>query len=244
MLYIIGIGLNDEKDITVKGLEAIKNCDKIYLETYTSKLQCSVEELEKFYENDIIKADRKLVEQSGEILEKAQKQHVALLVMGDIFSATTHFQIYKEAKEKNIDVKTINNASILNAVGQTGLQLYKFGRTASIPFHNKDVTAPYEVYKNNQKIGLHTLFLLDLKPDEEEYMTIGEAIQYLLRVSEEDFTRQTLCIGCARLGSNDATIKAGNAEELENEDFGMPPYSLIIPGEMHFLEEEALQLWQ
>ena len=35
MLYIIGIGLSDEKDITVKGLEAVKKSDEIFLETYT-----------------------------------------------------------------------------------------------------------------------------------------------------------------------------------------------------------------
>ena len=49
MLYIIGIGLSDEKDISVKGLEAVKKCSKVYLESYTSLLQCSLEDLEKFY---------------------------------------------------------------------------------------------------------------------------------------------------------------------------------------------------
>lgn len=38
MLYIIGLGLNDEKDITVKGLEAIQKCDAVFLEAYTSIL--------------------------------------------------------------------------------------------------------------------------------------------------------------------------------------------------------------
>lgn len=38
MLYIIGLGLADEKDITVKGLEAVKSCARVYLEAYTSIL--------------------------------------------------------------------------------------------------------------------------------------------------------------------------------------------------------------
>ena len=38
MLYFVGLGLGDEKDITVKGLEIVKKCDKIYLENYTSVL--------------------------------------------------------------------------------------------------------------------------------------------------------------------------------------------------------------
>ena len=49
MLYLIGMGLSDEKDISLKGLEAVKKSDKVYLEYYTSKLSCSKEDLEKFY---------------------------------------------------------------------------------------------------------------------------------------------------------------------------------------------------
>ena len=47
-LHLIGIGLSDEKDISVKGLEVVKKCDIVYLENYTSKLQCSLENLKKF----------------------------------------------------------------------------------------------------------------------------------------------------------------------------------------------------
>ena len=49
MLYMIGIGLGDEKDITVKGLEIVKSCDYIYLENYTNFFSVSVKDLEKFY---------------------------------------------------------------------------------------------------------------------------------------------------------------------------------------------------
>ena len=38
MLYFIGLGLGDAKDISVKGLEAIKKSKRIYLEAYTSLL--------------------------------------------------------------------------------------------------------------------------------------------------------------------------------------------------------------
>lgn len=38
MLYVVGLGLGDEKDITVRGLEAVRRCDKVYLEAYTSLL--------------------------------------------------------------------------------------------------------------------------------------------------------------------------------------------------------------
>ena len=38
MLYVVGLGLGDERDITVRGLEAVRKCDKVYLEAYTSLL--------------------------------------------------------------------------------------------------------------------------------------------------------------------------------------------------------------
>ncbi|MFC1648488.1 diphthine synthase [Nanoarchaeota archaeon] len=241
MLYLIGIGLNNEKDITVKGLEAVKKCQHIYLENYTSLLQCSKEDLEKFYNIKITKANRALVEQSEEILGRAKEQDVALLIIGDVFSATTHFQIYKEALEQGIQIEVIHNASVLTAVSQTGLQLYKFGRVASIPFNNKDIKVPFEILKDNQGLGLHTLFVLGLESEEDKYMTVQQALSYL---QQSDLVNEkTMFIGCARLGSNDALIKAGTAEQLMKVDFGKPPHCVIIPGNMHFLEEEALELW-
>lgn len=30
VLYMIGLGLCDERDITVRGLEAVKKCDKVW----------------------------------------------------------------------------------------------------------------------------------------------------------------------------------------------------------------------
>lgn len=46
VLFMIGLGLSDEKDITVKGLEAVKNSTKIYLEAYTAILMVNKEKLE------------------------------------------------------------------------------------------------------------------------------------------------------------------------------------------------------
>ena len=38
MLYLIGLGLSDETDITVKGLEIVRKASRVYLEAYTSIL--------------------------------------------------------------------------------------------------------------------------------------------------------------------------------------------------------------
>jgi len=251
-LYIIGIGLNDEKDITVKGLDAVKKADFVYLESYTSKLSVGVDKLEKFYKKKIILADRELVEKESEktIIHNAKQKTVAFLVIGDAMSATTHIDLMLRAKEEGVRTEIIQNASVLNTVGVTGLQLYKFGKTGSIPFEDKGFKpeTPYDIIKQNQKIQAHTLLLLDLRPAENKYMTVNQAIEYLLSIEEKRkekiFTEKTFCVGCARLGNLNQTIKSGTAKELMKETFGEAPHCLIIPSKMHFMEEEALKMWK
>src|SRR3989338_2767268 len=246
-LTLIGIGLSDEKDITIKGLEAVKDADVVYLETYTCLLQVSIEKLEEFYNKKIIRAHRDLVENKVEqtILHDAKTKKVVFLVIVDIFGATTHVDLVTRAKQENIKVGYIHNTSILTAVGETGLELYKFGKVTSIPFDNHHVETPYNVLKENQKMSLHTLFLLDLKPEENKFLTIPLAIEYLLRLEElkkqNIITEKTLFIGCARLGSKDSTIKVGSAKQLQSFNFGKAPHCIIIPSNLHFVEEEFLE---
>src|SRR3989344_4791719 len=109
MLHLIGIGLNDEKDISVKGLEIVRKADVVYLEEYTSKLQCSVKKLEKFYGKKIILASRDLVEKGKKILDKAKNKKVAFLTIGDVFSATTHIDLFLRAKKRKIKVEVVYN---------------------------------------------------------------------------------------------------------------------------------------
>ena len=250
-LFLIGLGLSTEKDITVRGLEAVQNSDLVYLEDYTSLLQCSFADLEKFYGKRIIRADRNQSEQGiNHILEQARTQNVAFLVVGDPLSATTHVGIIKQAHDLNIPLEIIPNASVLTAVGMTGLQLYKFGKTTSIPFveDHPHLETPYNVIKENQSLGLHTLCLLDLKPEQNKFMTVPEAIMVLedieQRKQEKIINENTLIVGCARLGSKGQIIRIGTASELKAIDFGKPPQCLIIHGKLHFAEEEMLGLWK
>ena len=249
-LNLIGLGLNDEKDITLKGLELVKKADFVYLESYTSKINCNISYLERLYGKKIILADRKLVEMDAEktILQQAREKEVAFLVTGDVFSATTHMDLYLRAKKLGIKTRIIHNASVFTAIGITGLQLYKFGKITSIPIENENVETPYDVLKSNQKNNLHTLFILDLKPDSNDSLTVNDAIRYLLKVDlkrgERVFTDNILCIGCAKLGSLDQIIKAGKANDLLKENFKNGMHCLIVPSKnLHFMEEEALRLY-
>ncbi|XLS46062.1 hypothetical protein HN51_002927 [Arachis hypogaea] len=174
MLYIIGLGLGDERDITMRGLEAVKSCEKVYMEAYTSLLSFGLDShglsnLEKLYGKSITLADREMVEEKAHhILEEARHSHVAFLVVGDPFGATTHTDLVVRAKKMGIHVQIVHNASVLNAIGICGLQLYRYGQTVSIPFFT-DSWRPdsfYEKIHSNRTMGLHTLCLLDIRVKE------------------------------------------------------------------------------
>ena len=265
-LHMVGIGLCDEQDITLRGLNILKNCARVYLENYTSIQQSNIQKLEELIGKKIVFADRDFVESKTDIiLEGCDKKEIAFLVVGDPFGATTHLDLLLQARKKGFTVKIVHNASILNAVGIVGLNLYKYGQTTSIVFpeENYEVRTHYDVLKENSSRGLHTLCLLDIKmkePSKENlrlgkkqaekprFMTVNQAIENLLyvesKLKEGVFTQDTLCIGCARIGCSDFEIHAGTAQELLKKDFGDPLHSLIIPGKMHFLEEEALEMWK
>jgi diphthine synthase len=85
VLYLIGLGLCDEKNITLRGLEYIKSSDYIYMEYYTSILSVDKSKLESLYEKQIILAEREMIESNSEILSKVKEHKVSLLVVVDPF---------------------------------------------------------------------------------------------------------------------------------------------------------------
>ena len=252
VLNIVGIGLSDEKDITVKGLDIVKKSDLVFLESYTSKLTVPIANLEKLYGKKIELADRKFTEIDAEekLLKPAKSKEVTLLIIGDILSATTHVDLVLRARKMKVKVNLIHNASVLTAIADTGLILNKFGKTISIPFIHEgyEPETPYTTLAENQSIKAHTLFLLDLKPEENKYITIADGIRYLQKLEIRNgkglFKDSTLCVGCARLGSPDAKIIVGKAKDLLTKDFGAPIHCLIVPAKLHFMEEDALEQWK
>lgn len=264
MLYLIGLGLSHETDITVRGLETVKKCKRVYLEAYTSILMAADQaSLEKFYGHEIILADRELVESGADqILAGADKDDIAFLVVGDVFGATTHTDLVLRANELGIPYESIHNASVMNAVGACGLQLYQFGQTVSLVFFT-DTWKPDSFYNKimeNRRIGLHTLLLLDIKVKEQSienmargrliyepprYMDIATAAQQLLEIEElrgeNAYTPETPCVAVSRLGSPTQTFRAGSLSQMTEYDAGEPLHSLVILGrQVHELELDYL----
>ncbi|CAD6192277.1 unnamed protein product [Caenorhabditis auriculariae] len=272
VFYLIGLGLGDVEDITVKGLNIVKKCSRVHLEAYTSILCYGLDKskLEEFYGRPVIEADRTAVEQnSEEILKGADVEDVALLVVGDPFGATTHADLVLRAKQSGIQVRVIHNASIMNAVGCCGLQLYNFGETVSIVMwlDGWEPDSYYDKIAGNKNSGMHTLCLLDIKTKEQtvenmmrgrkiyeppRYLTCSEAAQQLLTICERRsekgeapvLNENTMVVGLARVGWDDQKTVYCTLKEMASLDMGSPLHSLIIPGQTHPLEVDLLDTFR
>jgi len=249
-LVFVGLGLFDEMDISLRGLEEIREAEAVFAEFYTSLMAgLSVIKLEKLIGKGVSVVSRHhLEEENGQmILQEAEKRKTVLLVPGDPLIATTHVDLRIRAEKLGIKTRIVHGASIVSAViGLSGLQNYKFGRSVTVPFPEEDFTSetPYLVIKENRKMGLHTFCFLDAIVEEAKYMTVKEGLQALLTVEKRKrnnvVTSNTLVVGIARAGSKDPTVKADYAKKVMTYDFGKPPHSIIIPGKLHFMEAEAL----
>jgi len=247
-LVFVGLGLHDEKGISLKGLEETKTADHVFMELYTSLLpDFSLKHFETLSSKQVQLVSRSnLEEENGAlILNAAEKGKTVLLVPGDPFIATTHVTLRIEAEKRGIQTRIIHGASIISAIiGLSGLHNYKFGKTVTIPFPENFSETPYNVIAQNKKLGLHTLCLLDIKADEKRFLNIPKGLELLLRIEQKRkkkvTTPNTLAIGVARVGSQAPVLKADFIRKLLNYDFGEPPHSLIFPGKLHFMEAEAL----
>ena len=235
MLYLIGLGL-DKNDLTFAALEIIKQCKKVYLENYTTKLPYKKAELEKLIKKKIIEADRKLVE-SNFFVKEAKKQNIALLIYGDPLAATTHIILMTELKKAKIKIKILHNASIFNAISQTGLQLYKFGKTTSIPKWQKsfEPISFYNIIKENLSIGAHTLLLID------KGLCLKDAFKELKKASNKELDDKIIII-CSQLGTSEQKIVNGKFKDLIKKVPKIKePFCIIIPGLLHFTEFEFIK---
>ena len=249
-LFFVGIGLHDEKGISLRGLEEAREADAVFVESYTSLMpQLSLQELERLVGKHVSEVSRQDLEQEEGriILDEASKGKAALLVPGDPLIATTHVDLRIRAERRGIRTRVIHGASIISAaIGLSGLQNYKFGRSVTIPWAEGGFVSetPYRVILENRVMGLHTLCFLDIRAEEKRYMAVKDGLEELLSIERAKrghvITLDTLAVGVAKAGSLVPTVKAGYVGQLLNYDFGEPPHTLIFPAKLHFMEAEAL----
>ncbi len=224
MLYMIGLGL-DNKEITQKGLEALEKVGEAYAEFYTNTANIDLEELP----GEIKVLEREEVEQEDKILEAAEEKDIAFLVSGDPLTATTHYDIKHRAEEKGLEVKVVHAPSIFTSIAETGLNVYKFGRTVTLPREGMPESIKKYVEKNDS-IGLHTLVLLDI-----DYKA-SEAAEKLLNLGLEE--REAIVV--EKANHDGMEISLISLEEASQSSFGETPHSIILTGEKSFKEEEFI----
>ena len=249
-LVFIGLGLHDERDISLRGLLDAQEAEEVFMELYTSLMTgLRIDKLGQLIGRKITLVNRKTLEDENgtPILHAAKRGKTVFLVPGDPMIATTHIDLRLRAEEHGISTRIVHGATIISAAcGVTGLQNYKFGRSVTIPFPFKDCPSerPYDVIVHNLDEGLHTLCFLDLDAEEKRYLSVKEALEGLLTVGkkkqEDKIIEDALAVGLARLGSPDQVVKAEAIKRLKKHKFGGPPHTLIFPGDLHFMETEAL----
>ena len=248
MLTFIGLGLYDERSITVEGQEALRDADRAYAEFYTSKLiGTTVSDLEDHHGIEIEVRDRAGVEQHPEdILEAAETEDVAFLTAGDTMISTTHVDLRLRAHEQGIETRVIHGVTAQTATSSlTGLQNYRFGKATTLPFpyaHGADglPASVTETIEENRERGVHTVVYLDIKVGHEraegdEYMTADVGAELLA----EEYPN-LVGVVVARAGSPEPVVEAAPLSELAERDFGDPLHLLVIPATLHLLEADAL----
>ena len=249
-LIFIGLGLYDEKDISLKGLEEIKKSDKVFAEFYTSKLVGSnIKKIEKKIGKKIQVLSREETEKGDIIVDSAKNKKTIFLTAGDSMTATTHIELRIRAIKEAVETKVIHGSSIVTAVsGLLGLQNYKFGRTTTLAYPEKNYfpTSPYNVIEQNKKIGLHTLVLLDIQEEKNRYMTANEGLKLLIdmekKLKKNLLKENTKVCVVSGAGSEKPVIRADSIKNLINLDFGKMLHTIVIPGDLHFMEIEALKV--
>lgn len=255
MLEFVGLGLYDEHSITRRGARALEVADVAYLEAYTSVLAgTTVERLEAAHDRPIHVLDRDAVERHPEdILDRAVDEHVVVLTGGDPMVATTHVDLRLRAHDRDIPTRLVHGTSAATAAaGLTGLQQYRFGRAATVPFpdHFPDGGLPDSVVaavQENDERGLHTLLYLDISLDDvtreklagdltERCLSADAAAAHLLEGLDD-----RLGVAVARAGSQSPRVETDQLSVLAERSFGEPLHLLVLPGTVHDLEAEALR---
>ena len=251
MLTFVGLGLYDERSITVEGREAIADSDRVFAEFYTSKLAgTTVADLESSHGIDIEVRDRPGVERDpGPILDAAETGEAVFLTAGDTMISTTHVDLRLRAVDRGIDTRIVHGTTAEAAAASlTGLQNYRFGKATTLPFsyaHGGDGVpgSVLETIADNRERGLHTIVYLDIKvgigpegpdPDHEAYMRADRAAERLSAALD------AVGVVIARAGSENPIVAADRLSALADRGFGEPLHLLVVPGDLHVLERDAL----
>jgi diphthine synthase len=255
MLWLIGIGVNGYKGVSLHTLDILKKCDIIYFERFTSPL----------YEDDLINlnsligggydkerkmipAERWLVEDGNQILEQAKNGNVALITYGDPLIATTLSELEVRARKNLINVDIVHSASgITSLIGESGLHIYKFGRSVTMMSGPHSAISVYNAVFDNLLSRSHTLILTEYNNNDNKFFFLDpvQVFKMLIEIEKDVkyniFSGETFVVVASRIGTEQKKIISGKIKSLIGMTFETGPHSIIITGSLHFTESDAIR---
>jgi diphthine synthase len=251
MLLLVGLGLGT-KDLSVRALEEIRKPGVLFLETYTAFITKDyLSFIKKEAGRDIEVIGRPDLEDRVKgMVSRAKRQRVVILVIGDPLIATTHSIILNEAKRQKVKCEVLHSTSVFSvAIGESGLDVYRFGPTITIPFWFKNYkpTSFLKALEKNIKNNQHSLLLLDIDQKNRRPMSIGEAVNILdsaeLVEKTGIFSDKFRMMILADLGRKTQLIRCVGIDEvskkLEDEVEGKV-LSIVVPTNPTFAEKESM----
>lgn len=248
-LYFVGLGVANIKDISIRGLELIKESDLIFLENYTNLFESSKEEIEKIINKKIKILSRKELEEEYEkILELAKNKKVCILVFGEPFFATTHVFLRNEALKRKIEVKIAHSSCSLCSIFSFGISCYKIGKIVTIPLKSKISDYPksiYEFIKQNKNKKLHTILLLDIDVEKKEFLKPKDALNFLIEMEREFkenvINENDLVAIISKIGYNEEKLFFGKIKDLIEREIEIPAI-IVLLAELSKIEKESLEV--
>jgi diphthine synthase len=248
MLWFVGLGISGSKSMPIQAKEVLSKADIVYLEQFTSPISKSdVLKIKKTTKGEFRQAKRWLVEDGNEILRYAKTKKVVLLSYGDPYIATTHIELRTRAIQEKIKTQSIHaSSSLTSIIGECGLHFYKIGRIATIMSETKSLTTPYYIIYKNIIEGNHTVLLLEYNQDKNFFMDPKDALIELIETEKGQrrnvIDLSTYVIVASRIGFKDQSITSGKISSMKKIDFGKPPHTIIVTGNLHFTELDALKI--
>lgn len=250
-LIFVGLGIHGALGLPFGAIGDLRSCDRLLLDSYTNPIDAAaaLRDLSGILDrDDITLADRGMLEDIPGIVSLASGGCLGILVPGDVFVATTHEAIRQEALRRGVPVKVWHSSSIVTAaLERVGLHLYKLGFVGTLVKGPPQTS--YRVYFGVNRAllnGQHSVILLEYDASTGDYMDVGEASKLLIDAERSwrmgTFSDNRPMLVFSRLYGEGESMSLVRLSEAGSREFGGPPYTLVVPGPLHYSEEESLRL--
>ena len=247
MLFLVGTGLA-KKDISYNAIEICKNCE-LFADRYTADM--GQEKLDFLAEtigrriSELTRSD--LEEESRELVERARRSDIAILVGGDPLIATTHKILFIQARKLGVPVHIIHASSIVSAIiGESGLDFYRFGPICTISRWTDKYkpTSFYETIQRNMQSNSHSLVLLDYDSEGATSLDLKDAMSILEAAEAKHrqgiITPKTQIFVMHNISVEGQAKALTTVSEAERMSFNGGMTAIILPARLSEVEREIV----